>query len=131
MMLCVAHLVVSDQKQAHQRGVEDRLGDVCCLSLQAVLRHQGPTQALTRVLHVDTTGPWHPILLQISEESPKKDPEIDSKCSHRKERLEVCMTQTMSRFHHLSSFTWRGIGEQSSMVIHELSDREESSSFKE
>lgn len=40
---CSANLFVGDQKQAHQGGVEDRLGDVGCLSLQTVLRHQGPT----------------------------------------------------------------------------------------
>lgn len=62
-MMCSAHLVVSDQKQAHQRGVEDRLGDVGCLSLEAVLRHQGPTQGLTRALHVDTAGSRHAVLM--------------------------------------------------------------------
>lgn len=62
-MLCCAHLIVSDQKQAHQRGVEDRLGDVGRLSLEAVLGHQGSTQGLTGGLHVDATGSRHPILL--------------------------------------------------------------------
>ena len=63
--VCSAHLVVSDQKQAHQGGVEDGLGDVCRLSLVAVLSHQGSTQGLTRPLHVAPTGSRHPSLLVI------------------------------------------------------------------
>lgn len=62
-MLCFAHLVVCDQKQAHQGGVEDRLGDVGRLSLEAVLRDKGSTQGLTRALNIDTAGSGHPTLL--------------------------------------------------------------------
>lgn len=58
-LLCIAHLVVRDQKQPHQRGVEDRLGDVDCFTLEAVLWHQGPTQGLAGILHVDAAGSRH------------------------------------------------------------------------
>lgn len=58
---CCPHLIVSDQQQAHQRCVEDRLGDVGRLSLEAVLRHQGPTQSFTRALPTDAAGSRHPL----------------------------------------------------------------------
>ena len=59
------HLVVGDQQQAHQRGVEDGLGDVGRLSLEALLGDQGSTQAL----NVDASGSGHPIFLSVDRAS--------------------------------------------------------------
>lgn len=89
-MLCSAHLVVSDQKQTHQRGVEDRLGDVGRLSLEAFLSHKGSTQGLTRALHVDATGSRHPSFTgKPQKRLPKGIPQKDKKASQSNERQVV------------------------------------------
>lgn len=75
---CLAHLLVGDQKQAHQRGVEDRLRDVGRLPLDAVLGHQGSTQGLTGALHVDATGSRHSCFTgKPQKRLPESDPQTD------------------------------------------------------
>lgn len=56
-----SHLVVSHQEQTHQRGVEHRLRDVARLSLQALLRDEGPTEGLARALRINAAGSRHSV----------------------------------------------------------------------
>lgn len=56
-----SHLVVSHQEQAHQRGVEDGLRDVGRLSLQALLRDEGPTEGFARALGINAAGSRHSV----------------------------------------------------------------------
>lgn len=117
VMLSCTHLIVSDQQQAHQRSVEDRLGNVSCLSLEAFLRHQGSAQGLTRPLHIDTARPWHPALLVNLKRVYQGGGGIPT-------LIQKSPDKRQARWVRCSFFTCRVKGEQDVVVVRQLCHRE-------